>query len=417
MNLFNEIIIVDQHIHKIRGDFMYTYGINEDSVYEGLNFLDIPWEEIVPVPPNLNEEMQLIKSIRDDDLYIHITNIPKDIKENCFIISIFQVNTLNEYNYIKDISDPYLKDTNQSKKMQKTMQIIDKVSNVDSTILLLGETGVGKTRLAKYIHQNSSRKEESFVSINCSTLPDSLIESELFGYEAGTFTGGNRKGKTGLLEAANNGIVFLDEIGEISLDVQSKLLEFLQDGTFRKIGGSKNIKVNIRIIAATNRDLGKMVQEKTFREDLYYRLHVVPLVIPALRERLEEIPTLANKFLQTFNNKYQQTMEFNSVIMKKILTYSWPGNIRELENTIERYVVTQTFPDLLLFTEKGEKLMHSSHQIQKYPSLKEAKREFEKQLVTKVYEELGTTYKVAEALGVNQSTIAKKLKQYRKESE
>lgn len=417
MNLFNEIIIVDQHIHKIRGNFMYTYGINEDSVYEGLNFLDIPWEEIVPVPPNLNEEVQLIKSIRDDDLYIHITNIPKDIKENCFIISIFQLNTLNEYNYIKEISDPYLKDTNQSKKMQKTMQIIDKVSNVDSTILLLGETGVGKTRLAKYIHQNSSRKEESFVSINCSTLPDSLIESELFGYEAGTFTGGNRKGKTGLLEAANNGIVFLDEIGEISLDVQSKLLEFLQDGTFRKIGGSKNIKVNIRIIAATNRDLGNMVQEKTFREDLYYRLHVVPLVIPALRERLEEIPTLANKFLQTFNNKYQQTMEFNSVIMKKILTYSWPGNIRELENTIERYVVTQTFPDLLLSTEKGEKLMHASHQIQKYPSLKEAKKEFEKQLVTKVYEELGTTYKVAEALGVNQSTIAKKLKQYRKESE
>lgn len=417
MHSYMEIIIIDQHIHKVRGNITHLLGIDKEMIYEGLSFFDIPWEEIVSSPPILTEEAQLIKSIKGNNLYIRITNIPKEIKDNSYIITIIQLDVEDvSATNLKGISVPNQTNANRSSKMQKIMQIIDKISNVDSTVLLLGETGVGKTWLAKYIHKNSSRNEEPFVSINCSTLPDSLIESELFGYEAGTFTGGNKKGKEGLLNTANNGIVFLDEIGELPLATQSKLLEVLQDGTFRKIGGSKNIKVNIRVIAATNRDLDKMVQEKEFREDLYYRLYVVPLVIPALRERLEEIPFLANEFLQIFNGRYQQAMEFNQTIMQELLTYSWPGNIRELENTIERYVVTQTFPNLLS-TKKDEVSKQTSRRALGYPSLKEAKRKFEKQLITEAYEELGTTYKVAEALGVNQSTIAKKVKQYRKESE
>lgn len=417
MHSYVDIVVLNQFIYKIRGNAIHSLGINDNIIHEGLSLFAIPWEEIFVTTPVLSEEGQVIQTINNHHMYIRIINIPKEFKKDCYIITIFQVDKAKVENNLNGYSNfNQLDSKTSSKKMQKIMQIVDKIANVDSTVLLLGETGVGKTWLAKYIHQTSSRKKKPFISINCSTLPDSLIESELFGYEAGTFTGGNKKGKIGLLEAANNGIVFLDEIGELSLSVQSKLLEVLQDGTFRKVGGSNNIKVDIRIIAATNRDLSKMVENNTFREDLYYRLHVVPLIIPALRDRKEEIIFLAHEFLKTFNEKYARNMEFNHTIIDQLLTYSWPGNIRELENTIERYVVTQTFPDLLI-SEQANSPNITIHSEQAYSSLKEAKYEFEKQIIIKTYNELGTTYKTAERLGVNQSTIAKKLIQYRKESD
>lgn len=226
-----------------------------------------------------------------------------------------------------------------SKAMKKIMSTLKRVSIVDSTILLLGESGTGKTNIAKYIHSISPRKDDPFITINCSTIPESLFESELFGYLPGTFTGANKTGKIGLAEIADGGTLFLDEIGELPLSVQTKLLQLIQEQTFIPIGGTKEKKINIRIITATNQDLKKLVGEKRFREDLYYRLKVVEFFLPPLRERPEDLISLIFYFLNYYDKKYNFSHSFSDeslVILKK---YKWPGNIRELSNIIENLVV------------------------------------------------------------------------------
>ncbi|MUP58866.1 sigma-54-dependent Fis family transcriptional regulator [uncultured Megasphaera sp.] len=221
----------------------------------------------------------------------------------------------------------------------QSVLLANRVAPLDTTVLLLGETGVGKEVLAHYIYQHSHRCHDSFIKVNCGAIPENLIESELFGYESGAFTGANRNGKMGLFELANKGTLFLDEVGELPKDMQVKLLRALQEQEIMRIGGTKPIKIDTRIIAATNRNLKEMVQQKLFREDLYYRLSVFPISLPPLRLRQKDIIPLAESFLAKLNQKYSFHKSFSSYSCQVLQEYNWPGNIRELKNIVERAII------------------------------------------------------------------------------
>lgn len=227
----------------------------------------------------------------------------------------------------------------EDKAMLKVMAMANRVAKVDSTVLILGETGVGKDETALFIHQNSSRAQQKFITINCGAITESLFESELFGREAYAFTGAGSKLKIGLLEVANHGTVFLDEVGELSLNMQVKLLHVLQHHTLTRVGGTQPVSIDVRIIAATNCDLEKMVREKQFREDLFYRLSVMNIRIPPLRERKNDIIPLAQHFLQYYNVKYDFQKRLSADACFALLNYYWEGNVRQLKNIIEQAVI------------------------------------------------------------------------------
>jgi transcriptional regulator with PAS, ATPase and Fis domain len=224
--------------------------------------------------------------------------------------------------------------------MKGILTVLNSLATVDSTVLLEGETGVGKDILARLLHDRSSRRKGPFIKVNCGSLPESLLESELFGYEPGAFTGASRQGKRGLVEAANGGTFFLDEIEALPPGLQPKFLELLQDRCFNRVGGIKKTVIDMRVIASSNVDLAMLVREHAFREDLYYRLSVVPLRVPALRERIDDIIPLARLFLDRFNARYGLNRGFANDAFPVLLSYTWPGNIRELSNLVENLVVT-----------------------------------------------------------------------------
>jgi two-component system, NtrC family, response regulator AtoC len=228
----------------------------------------------------------------------------------------------------------------KGKHMQHVLAMMERVAKSEaSTVLVQGESGTGKELVAKWIHYESSRADKPFVAINCAAVPSTLLESELFGYEKGAFTDAKSM-KKGLFELADGGTVFLDEIGDMELGMQAKLLRFLEDRTFRRVGGSKVISVDVRIISATNKDLLRAVEEKSFRNDLYYRLQVIPIFLPPLRERKDDIVILANHFIESFNKEFNKRIKGLSAAAEKMLTdYSWPGNIRELKNVVERAII------------------------------------------------------------------------------
>ena len=227
----------------------------------------------------------------------------------------------------------------KSKKMQEVYRTIVKVAPTDRTVMIYGQTGTGKELVARAIHYNSPRKDKPFVPVDCAVLSENLLESELFGHIRGSFTGAVTT-KPGLFEVAEGGTVFLDEIGNISLSIQAKLLRVLQEREFTPVGGTTPKKVDIRIIAATNKDLEKMIKEETFREDLYYRLNIVPITLPGLKERQEDIPMLAMHFLNKYAEEMGKSIKgFTPAAMEKLVRYAWPGNVRELENIIERTIV------------------------------------------------------------------------------
>jgi len=227
----------------------------------------------------------------------------------------------------------------RSKKMLQVIEIIKKVAPTNATVLICGESGTGKELIARAIHHNSPRKDNPFIAINCAAIPETLIESELFGYEPGAFTGANKR-KIGLIEAANKGTLFLDEVAELPLITQSKLLRVLQEKEIRRIGGKETIKVDVRIIAATNKNLLEEVQKKKFREDLYYRLKVVTIEIPPLRERKEDIPELVKYFIEKYSKEFGKEIKgIEEKAMQALLNYHWPGNIRELESVIEKAII------------------------------------------------------------------------------
>jgi len=249
-----------------------------------------------------------------------------------------------------------------SKAIREVYDIASQIAKTNSTVLIQGESGTGKELLAKAIHFNSSRSEEPFIVVNCGAIPENLLESELFGYKRGAFTGAQAD-KIGKFEAADGGSIFLDEISELHPQLQVKLLRVLQDMEIDKIGDVKPLKVNVRVIAATNRNLKHLVDEKLFREDLYYRLSVIPITLPPLRERKEDIPLLANHFLNKFTNQFGKAgLKFDKDVFKAFNRYHWPGNIRELENLIHRLVIlcqvgtitVQDLPEEILIEQKPE---------------------------------------------------------------
>jgi formate hydrogenlyase transcriptional activator len=227
----------------------------------------------------------------------------------------------------------------QGSGLRNELQLVEMVAGTDATVLLLGETGTGKELIARAIHESSQRQKQSFVTLNCAAIPSSLFESELFGHERGAFTGANMQ-RAGRLELADRGTLFLDEVGEMPLDVQPKLLRTLQEQTFERLGSSRTKSIDVRLVAATNRDLEEMMDEKQFRTDLYYRLNVFPIRIPPLRERREDIPLLVQHFTQKYARRMNKQIDtIPESTIQKLQRWSWPGNVRELENLIERSVI------------------------------------------------------------------------------
>lgn len=302
-----------------------------------------------------------------------------------------------------------------SKVMQTVWDLVHKVAKSEATVVLQGESGVGKTVFAKALHNGSDRKDKPMIEVNCGAIPESLFESEMFGYEAGAFTGAANKGKMGLIEIADQGTLFLDEVGELPLSIQVKLLKVLQEKKVTRMGSTKSRTVDFRLVAASNRDLQAMVKAGTFRDDLFYRLNVVPISIPPLRERKEDIHQLTETFLEQFNEKYGTNKSMHPTALKAFWQYDWPGNVRELENLMERLVVTlenQTiFPEHLPFTEST-----GIEDIQEYTAhsttLQEALEHVEKSWLLKACRECSSTYEMADYLGLSQPTVVRRLKKY-----
>ncbi|WP_374193940.1 sigma-54 interaction domain-containing protein [Alkalihalobacillus sp. BA299] len=313
--------------------------------------------------------------------------------------------------YKRELENPLVLEgmVSKSEQMSKLLQLVKRVAKVDSTVLVLGETGVGKSKVVRLIHELSDRKDKPFYEINCAALPEQLIESELFGYELGAFTGASSKGKKGLFELANGGTLFLDEIAELPLHLQGKLLQVLQEKRFRRIGGKEILQADVRVITATNQELEKMVEHHKFRSDLFYRLHVVPVVIAPLRERKEDILPLVYYFLDQFNERYSSNIKLSPKALDALFSYHWPGNVRELENMIERLVVTSdgyvTLEDLPFKHDVMVGKLHSH-------SLKEILEETEKAIIKEAYAKYKSSYKLADALGISQSAATRKVKKY-----
>ena len=303
----------------------------------------------------------------------------------------------------------------ESRQSKDIIDLIVRLGRVDSTVLIQGESGVGKEIIARELHKNSTRCKKPYIKINCAAIPESLLESELFGYETGAFTGAKKGGKSGIFEVANTGSLFLDEVGEIPMHLQVKLLRVLQESEFTRVGGAQPIKVDVRVIAATNRDLSKMVAEGRFREDLFYRLNVIPINVPPLRERKEEIAPLVRHFLQMFNDKYGFNKTITASALGVLIDYDWPGNIRELRNVIERAVVTSadTVIEDFGFLQQGQKGIKPIVEGDYRPvNLKHEVEEFEKTMIKKHLLIQGSLRKAAQSLGASQTTIWRKASQY-----
>ncbi|HSU79806.1 MAG TPA: sigma 54-interacting transcriptional regulator [Candidatus Angelobacter sp.] len=305
-------------------------------------------------------------------------------------------------------TNPLLK----SKEMEAIYALVERLASFDPTMVILGETGVGKDVLVKHIYQSGLRSNQGqLIKINCGAIPKELIESELFGYDRGSFSGASRSGKPGLFELANKGILFLDEIGEMPLDLQVKLLHAIQEKEIFRVGGTMPKKVDVQIIAATNKDLKKMVEEGTFREDLYYRLNVVPIHIPPLRKRRADILPLVVYFLSFFNKKYHARKWLDDDVQHLFYSNPWPGNVRELSNVIERLVLTLprdrvTREDLPAEYQKPTEIPIKGE------SLKAAIENVERNLLTQALNHYKTTYELADHLSTSQATIVRKLKKY-----
>jgi PAS domain S-box-containing protein len=305
----------------------------------------------------------------------------------------------------------------ESPSMRRLIDLVLRISMVDSTVLLTGESGVGKDVLARLLHCLSDRNQEPFITVNCGAIPENLLESEFFGYLKGAFTGADNQGRSGLFEQANGGILFLDEVGELPLHLQVKLLKVIQDRRCRRLGGNKDIHLNVRIIAATNRNLQQMVSDGLFRADLFYRLNVVPINIPALRDRREDILPLSLMFLKRFNTKYNVSQTFGHELMSFLETYDWPGNVRELQNIVERMVVTAdtnvlTPEHLPQFIKDSASNGLPYSGLPKTMNLKTARETLESKLIVRALSKTGNTRKAGKLLGIDHSNVIRKAQRY-----
>lgn len=311
-----------------------------------------------------------------------------------------------------------------SEEMTLVKNLINRASLSDSSIFLTGETGVGKEVVARYMHRNSERKAKPFIAVNCGAIPSELIESEFFGYEEGSFTGARRSGRSGIIERADGGTLFLDEIGELSYDMQKKLLRVIQENEVTRVGGSKAIKVNIRYVSATNKRADEIRNPNRFRQDLYFRLSVIPIRIPSLRDRKDDITPMARYFLNNFNQKYNRNVKLSSEVESLMQEYNWLGNVRELKNIVERLVVLSSGEIitedqfLMLLNLDSEAFGNKNKEnedvppiiINKEMNLDEAVRMLEQQMISEAFEKHGSIQMAAKSLGIDPSTIHRKIK-------
>lgn len=351
-----------------------------------------------------------------------VTNV-RDLSDlNSLQTALRTANELNK-KYQKDIErlkgSEFFRDGKtvvENEQMRIIYNTAKRIVNVSATVLILGETGVGKDVLAKYIYNESERRKSGkFIKVNCGAIPPNLLESELFGYASGAFTGASKNGKLGMFELADKGVLFLDEIGEMPLNLQVKLLRVIQEREIQRVGGTSTKKIDVRFIAATNRNLKEMVQEGKFREDLYYRLNVVPIVIPPLRNRKEEIHTLIKIFLKEINEKYEMKKVLNAELSTFFYRHHWPGNIRELSNLLEQIVLLNSVDELKLEhlpVEYKTEINCSETDKKEIMTLKQAVETAEKNALKQAVKNYKTTYELAKALDSSQPTIVRKLKKY-----
>ncbi|RJP67791.1 MAG: sigma-54-dependent Fis family transcriptional regulator [Ignavibacteriales bacterium] len=351
----------------------------------------------------------LTKPFSPEELRLRVNRIAVKLKQERIIDDLREQNKL----LTEELYSGFDELIGNSAEIKKIFLLIEQVSKTDSTIIIHGESGTGKELVAHAIHKKSDRKEKPFIKVNCGALNDNLLESELFGHEKGSFTGAIKQ-RRGRFELADGGTLFLDEIGDISLAMQVKLLRVLQDGEFERVGGETSIKTNVRIISATNKDLKMLIKEGKFREDLYYRLSVIPIEIPSLRNRMEDIPLLAEYFLQKCSAKNKNiSKRISQSGMNKLINYNWPGNIRELENFIERlYVISpgDKIEDNLIILNSDNALAGS---INNSLPLEEAVNIFERNLIIDAMKKAdGVKNRAAKLLGIGTSVLYYKLEKH-----
>lgn len=352
-----------------------------------------------------NKVVRVIETERD---VTKILNLEAQIKNEIELSTKYK----NELEYFRNQELSVVSEIiAESPSMKKLLATGCKIAPSDATLLLQGESGVGKEVLAKFIYKNSTRKSKPFIKLNCSAIPENLLESELFGYEKGAFTGANSQGKIGFFELADEGTLLLDEIDTLPLHLQPKLLRAIQENEIIRIGGTKNIKINVRLIAATNCNLAEAVKNGRFRQDLYYRLNVIPLNIPPLRERTADIMPLANYFLHKLNKKYHTSIRLDFTCSSLLKSYPWPGNIRQLENLMERVVLS--FENDIITADNLEPYLNEEMPMTHTgDSLKETVSNFEKRYIEKMIPEYSSTQELANALKIDKSTLTRKMQRY-----
>lgn len=308
-----------------------------------------------------------------------------------------------------------------SKAMAEVVELVEHIAATDATVLILGETGVGKDVIAHLLHQRSSRRDNLLLKVDCGGISEALTESELFGYVAGAFTGASNKGKAGYFEIANGSTIFLDEIGELPISMQTRLLRVLQDGEIMRVGSTSPRKVDVRVIAATNRNLEDCIKEGTFRSDLYYRLNVATIRIPPLRDRNEDIEPLAKSFLSMYSAKYRKNLYFMDASIEFLRGYTWPGNVRELQNIVHSIAITAKGPAISpqdlpaqITGRQADENKFSDYMATGRRSLRDIMQELEADFLTRAIQRYGSIHKVAELFQVDRSTIFRKIRQSRK---
>lgn len=389
--------------------------IGKDDKFEDLIYRGIEFDNIKASFVNDNIKSSYIttgRSILNDseDTVGAVISI-KDFNKAKQLVKL--VNTSSE--------GPFKEIIGNSRSIENVKKITAAVAKSNSTVLLRGDSGTGKELFAKAIHNMSDRSDEKFVAINCAALPENLLESELFGYKKGSFTGAMQTGKEGLFKEANGGTIFLDEIGELSMFIQAKLLRVLQEGKIRKIGSSDEEEVDVRVIAATHKNLEKMIKNGEFREDLYYRLNVIPLKIPSLNERIEDIPILVQFFINKLNKKLKKSIKgFKKEYIDKLMEYEWPGNVRELQNLVERSMNLcsgdiLTGQDIIVGSiNKEEEIIYNYEECRdmEVKTLKEEMDKYEKDIIERVYNSKKSYRESAKILGISHTAVMNKIKKY-----
>ncbi|ADL13341.1 sigma 54-interacting transcriptional regulator [Acetohalobium arabaticum] len=400
--------------------------VEEGIFSEAVTFQVLEKEESVSVMHDIKTGKQVLSTgnpvFNEEGEIVRVVTTARDVEElNHLKQELEKTKELSEkyYSELEKLRSQQLEFDEiviKSGKMERVFDLALQVGRVDSTVLITGESGVGKEIIARTIHKVSDRRDGSLIKVNCGAIPDNLLEAELFGYEEGAFTGAKSEGKMGMFELANDGTLFLDEIGELPLNLQVKLLRALQEKEIMRVGGTESIDINARIISATNQDLEQMTKEGKFREDLYYRLNVVPIYVPPLRERKEDITPLISHFLQEFNEKFEVNKTIASAAIEALENYDWMGNVRELENLIERLVVMTSEQMITLdcLPEHIKKKQQGNLDIEIFDiiPLKQGVSKVEEDLVKMALDKYGSTYKAAEVLGVSQPTVVRKKQKY-----